>query len=42
LLNGAEEKSTTFVDWGWNVLTRKHGKRIVLSDEDVETARSPN
>jgi NADH:ubiquinone reductase (H+-translocating) len=39
LLNGAEEKSTTFVDWGWNVLTRKHGKRIVLSDEDLETAR---
>jgi NADH dehydrogenase len=42
LLNGAEEKSTTFVDWGWNVLTRKHGKRIVLSDEDIETARPPN
>ena len=42
LLSGAEEKSTTFVDWGWNVLTQKHGKRIILSDEDVETARPPN
>ena len=38
LLNGAEEKSSVFVDWGWNVLTRKRGKRIILSDEDVEAA----
>ena len=37
LLNGAEEKSATFVDWGWNVLTRKRGKRVILSDEDLET-----
>jgi NADH:ubiquinone reductase (H+-translocating) len=36
LLSGAEEKSTTFVDWGWNILTRKHGKRIVLMDEDFQ------
>jgi len=36
LLSGGEEKSTTIVDWGWNVLTKKRGKRIVVSDEDVE------
>jgi len=36
LLNGAEEKTATFVDWGWNILTRKRGKRIVVSDEDIE------
>ena len=38
LINGAEEKSATFVDWGWNLLTRKRGKRIILSHEDIETA----
>jgi len=38
LINGAEQKSATFVDWGWNVLTRKRGKRIILSHEDTETA----
>jgi NADH:ubiquinone reductase (H+-translocating) len=38
LINGAEQKSATFVDWGWNVLTRKRGKRIILSPEDTETA----
>jgi hypothetical protein len=36
LLNGAEEKLSTFVDWGWNLLTHKRGKRIILGDEDVE------
>jgi NADH dehydrogenase len=36
LLAGGEEKSTTMVDWGWNLLTKKRGKRIVLTDEDVE------
>jgi NADH dehydrogenase FAD-containing subunit len=40
--NGAEQKSATFVDWGWNVLTRKRGKRIILSPEDTETAPPPN
>lgn len=35
LLSGGEEKSTTIVDWGWNMLTKKRGKRIVVSDEDV-------
>jgi NADH dehydrogenase len=35
LLNGAEEKAGIFVDWGWNILTHKRGKRIVLSDEDI-------
>jgi NADH:ubiquinone reductase (H+-translocating) len=35
LLNGAEEKAGIFVDWGWNILTHKRGKRIILSDEDT-------
>ena len=38
LINGAEQKSATFVDWGWNLLTRKRVKRIILSHEDIETA----
>ena len=42
LINGAEEKSATFVDWGWNLLTRKRGKRIILSDEDIDTAPAAN
>ena len=36
LLSGGEEKSATIVDWGWNIMTKKRGKRIVVSDEDVE------
>jgi NADH:ubiquinone reductase (H+-translocating) len=32
LLNGAEEKVSTFVDWGWTIATKKRGKRIILSD----------
>jgi len=39
LLNGAEEKLSTFVDWGWSLLTHKRGKRIVLSDEDVASTQ---
>jgi NADH dehydrogenase len=39
LLNGAEEKCGIFVDWGWNILTHKRGKRIILSDEDVLAAQ---
>ena len=35
LLNGAEEKASIFVDWGWTILTHKRGKRIMLGDEDV-------
>jgi NADH dehydrogenase len=35
LLSGAEEKTSVFVDWGWNALTRNRGKRIILTDEDV-------
>jgi len=27
------------VDWGWNILTHKRGKRIILSDEDVLAAQ---
>jgi len=41
LLNGAEEKAGIFVDWGWNLLTHKRGKRIILSDDDVASAQ-PN
>jgi NADH:ubiquinone reductase (H+-translocating) len=39
LLNGAEEKAGVIVDWGWNILTHKRGKRIILSDEDVASAQ---
>jgi NADH:ubiquinone reductase (H+-translocating) len=39
LLNGAEEKAGIFVDWGWNLLTHKRGKRIILGDEDVASAQ---
>jgi NADH:ubiquinone reductase (H+-translocating) len=33
LLNGAEERISTFVDWGWNALTKEHSKRIILSED---------
>ncbi|TWU29671.1 NAD(P)/FAD-dependent oxidoreductase [Bythopirellula polymerisocia] len=36
LLSNAEEKTSVFVDWGWNLLTNKRGKRIILSDEEHE------
>jgi NADH dehydrogenase len=36
LLSGEQAKSSAAVDWGWNVLTQKRGKRIVVSDEDRE------
>jgi NADH:ubiquinone reductase (H+-translocating) len=39
LLNGAEERASTFVDWGWNLLTGSRDKRIMLSDEELEAAR---
>src|SRR5262245_45030353 len=42
LLNGAEEKISTFVDWGWTLLTHKRGKRIILSDEDSPPPTAPN
>lgn len=38
LLAGGEEKSATIVDWGWNIVTKKRGKRITLTDEDLEAA----
>jgi NADH dehydrogenase len=38
LLSGGEAKSTTIVDWGWNIVTKKRGKRIVATDEDIEAA----
>src|SRR5262249_39252689 len=38
LLNGAEEKISPFVDWGWNLLTHRRDKRIILSDEDREAS----
>lgn len=37
LLSGTEEKSSVFVEWGWNILSHKLGKRIILSDEDCQT-----
>ena len=40
LLNGAEQKISTFVDWGWNLLTRDRDKRIIFADEDIEAAQS--
>jgi NADH dehydrogenase len=40
LLNGSEEKIGTFVDWGWNLLTRQRDKRVILGDEEVETVPS--
>jgi NADH dehydrogenase len=39
LLNGAEQRITTLVDWGWTLLTKQHGKRIILS-EDVTPVSS--
>jgi NADH dehydrogenase len=42
LLSGAEEKISTFVDWGWSILTRRSGKRIILSSEDASPQKSPN
>ena len=42
LLNGAEERISTFVDWGLNLLTKEHSKRIILSDgEATEPVSSP-
>ena len=38
LISGAEEKATTFVDWGWSILTGKRGKRFMLSDDAIEAA----
>ncbi len=35
LLSGAEEKTSVFVDWGWNLITDKRGKRMILNDEDM-------
>jgi NADH dehydrogenase len=40
LLNGSEEKIGTFVDWGWNLLTGHRDKRIILTDEDAESAHT--
>src|SRR5262245_385324 len=40
LLNGSEEKISTFVDWGWALLTGHREKRILLSDEDIEAVHS--
>jgi hypothetical protein len=38
LLNGSDEKIGTFVDWGWDLLTGHRDKRIILTDEDTESA----
>jgi NADH dehydrogenase len=39
LLNGSEQKISTFVDWGWSLFTGRRDKRIILADEDVEAAQ---
>lgn len=39
LLSGAEERTSVFVDWGWNLMTHKRGKRILLSDEDAAATK---
>jgi len=39
LLSGAQEKTNVFLEWGWNLLTRKRGKRIIL--DDTETGTGP-
>ncbi len=36
LLSGAEAKTDVFIDWGWNLLTHRRGKRIILDDEGRE------
>jgi magnesium-transporting ATPase (P-type) len=42
-LNGSDQKISTFVDWGWTLLTGQRGKRIILGDEDTEAANTgPN
>ncbi len=38
LLNGAEERISTFVDWGWNLVTGSRNKRIMLSEDDLDEA----
>lgn len=35
LLSGAEEKTSVFVDWGWNLFTRQRGHRMFFNDEDI-------
>jgi NADH dehydrogenase len=35
LLSGTQEKTNVFLEWGWNLLTRKRGKRIILDDADT-------
>jgi NADH dehydrogenase len=30
LLSGGEERTATFMDWGWTVMTHGRGKRIVI------------
>ncbi len=40
LLNGAEQKISTLVDWGWSLLTREHGKRMILNDEEAAPGSS--
>ena len=33
LLSGAEEKSSVFVDWGWNLITHQRGKRMLFGHD---------
>jgi NADH dehydrogenase len=42
LLSGSEEKITTFVDWGWNLLSHKRGHRMMADDDESEAVHSPS
>ena len=39
LVRGTQEKSTVFLKWSWSLLTRKHGKRIILGESTAGTGR---
>jgi NADH dehydrogenase len=40
LLSGTQEKTNVILEWGWNLLTRKRGKRIILDDSKASTGSS--
>ena len=37
LLSGMQEKTNVFLEWGWNLFTRKRGKQIILDDSGTDT-----
>jgi NADH:ubiquinone reductase (H+-translocating) len=42
LLNGAEEKISIVVGWGWSIFTKEEAKRTILSYDDVPPVPSPS